>query len=92
MYLYAKINQVKLQSESKIFGKDEAQSRLFKQLGDRPPLCNLRPSSQRNIRSIINSIIASSLKEITSLMDRARLNTIATTHAGAWLRALPTQT
>ena len=83
------MNQVQLESESKIFGEDEAHACLLKQLGDRPPSCNLRKSSQRGIRSIINSILASSFKEVISLRDRARLNTIATTHAGAWLQALP---
>ena len=83
------MNEVQLESEFKIFGEDEAHARLLKQLGDRPPSCNLRSSSQRDIRSIINCILASSLKEVISLRDRARLNTMATIHAGAWLWALP---
>ena len=72
-----------------MFREEEAHACLLKQVGDRPMSFNLRTSSQRNIRSIISSILASSLKEIISLRDRARLNMIATTHAGAWLRALP---
>ena len=83
------MNQVQLESDSSIFGEDEAHAHLLKQLSDRPPLNNLRTSSQHNIRSIINSILAPSLKEVISLRDRARLNNIATIHAGAWLWALP---
>ena len=48
----SKMNQVQLKSEPKIFGEDEAHDRLLKQLDNRPPSCNLRTSSQCDIRSI----------------------------------------
>ena len=82
------MNQVQLESEFKIFWEDK-HTLVYSNNRYCPPSCNLRTSSHRDIRSIINSNLATSLKEVISLWDRARLNTIATTHAGAWLQALP---
>ena len=81
------------QEESRftVSGESEAHDRLYNKLGDCPSTINLATASQRDIENQINSIICSSLKEKVRLRDKARLNTIASVHAGAWLWALPTR-
>ena len=49
----------------------------------------LHPASQRSIQRALDSLSLTSLKASLCLRDQARLNTIASPHAGAWLRALP---
>ena len=46
-------------------------------------------TSQHQLQSLLDSTMWHSLKDKTSLRDRARLNTISAQHAGAWLRAIP---
>ena len=52
-----------------------------------PDLLHL--ASQRSIQRVLDSLSFTSLKASLCLRDQARLNTIASPHAGAWLRALP---
>ena len=49
----------------------------------------LHPASQRSIQWALDSLSYTSLVASLCLRDQARLNTIASPHAGAWLRALP---
>ena len=49
----------------------------------------LHSASQRSIQRALDSLSFTSLKASLCLRDQARLNTIASPHAGAWLRALP---
>ena len=46
-------------------------------------------TSQHQLQSLLDSTMWHSIKDNTSLRDRARLNTISAQHAGAWLRAIP---
>ena len=49
----------------------------------------LHSASQRSIQRALDSLSFTSLKASLCLRDQARLNTIASSYAGAWLRALP---
>ena len=49
----------------------------------------LHPASQCSIQRALDSLSFTSLKASLCLRDQARLNTIASPHAGAWLQALP---
>ena len=60
----------------------------------REQLCLILPdllhsASQRSIQRVLDSLSFTSLKASLCLRDQARLNTIASPYAGAWLRALP---
>ena len=60
----------------------------------REQLCLILPdllhsASQRSIQRALDSLSFTSLKASLCLRDQARLNTIASPYAGAWLRALP---
>ena len=44
---------------------------------------------QHHLQALLDSDLWSSLKDDSSLRDRARINTISAQHAGAWLSALP---
>ena len=52
-------------------------------------LPDLHSASQRSIQRALDSLSFTSFKASLCLRDQARLNTIASPHAGAWLRALP---
>ena len=52
-------------------------------------LPDLHSASQRSIQRALDSLSFTSLKASLCLRDQARLNTIASPSAGAWLRALP---
>ena len=45
--------------------------------------------SQRALQRQLDDALLSSLKDTSSLRDRARLNTESSVHAAAWLRAIP---
>ena len=46
---------------------------------------------QRALQLQLDVIYFQSLKDMSSVRDRARLNTISSAYAGAWLRAAPNQ-
>ena len=46
-------------------------------------------ATQRQIQSEFDSDLVKYLLNTANLRDRARLNSISTSHAGAWLRAIP---
>ena len=46
---------------------------------------------QKALQSQLDVIQLQSLKDMSSVRDRARLNTISSAYAGAWLRAVPNQ-
>ena len=48
-------------------------------------------SPRKALQSQLNVIYFQSLKDMSSVGDRARLNTISSAYAGAWLRAVPKQ-
>ncbi|XP_062511254.1 uncharacterized protein LOC134187153 [Corticium candelabrum] len=70
-------------------GENHARNILPKYLGSDTIPPNLTNASQRQIQSRIDSHLLSNLKEGFSLRDQARINTISTPHAGAWLKAIP---
>ena len=45
--------------------------------------------SQHQLQNLLDSALWSSLKDSTSIRDRARLDTISGQHTGTWLRAVP---
>ena len=52
-------------------------------------LLDFNNSTQRQIQSKLDADLFNCLLNNASLRDRARLNSISTPHAGAWLRAIP---
>ena len=70
-------------------GENHARNILPKYLGSDTIPPNLTNAWQSQIQSRIDSHLLSNLKEGFSLRDQARINTISTPHAGAWLRAIP---
>ena len=48
-------------------------------------------SIQKMLQAQIDYKICSSLKSDCSLRDCARLSTISSTHAGAWIKAIPNE-
>ena len=72
-------------------GEDEAHSRFRNIFADfyKEDLTDLSSMSQKSLQSWIECSIFASLKESRSLRDNARLNTVPSIHAAAWLRGNP---
>ena len=68
-------------------GEQVAHERLCQSIPD--TALKTEMTSQQSLQSMLDSGLSSSLKDSASIRDRARLNTICSQHAGAWLRALP---
>ena len=86
------VGTVSLSSSSITTGEDTANVTITSHLTD----CYVSPSNayglaQKALQAQIDDKLLSSLKDTCSLRDRARLNTVASTHAGAWLKAIPNQ-
>ena len=68
---------------------DEEEGILRAKLSVELPGINLNAASQRVLQSALDAKALSKCKESASIRDRARLNTLGTPLAGAWLRAIP---
>ena len=78
------------QSITLISGESEARTVLSSVLSDSDlSSIDLMTSTQRQLQSQLDSKLYSCLLATASIRDKARLNTISSPHAGAWLRAVP---
>ena len=68
---------------------DEEEGILREKLSVELPGINLNAASQRVLQSALDAKALSKCKESASIRDRVHLNTLGTTSAGAWLRAIP---
>ena len=68
-------------------GEQPARDLLQKLIPGHAPDPNI--DDQHHLQALLDSDLCSSLKDDSSLRDRARINTISAQHAGAWLSALP---
>ena len=72
-------------------GEVEAQDRFSELLASYGSTVSVDMStfSQRTLQAQLDNNLVASLKEESNLRDQARLNTVASPHASAWLRAIP---
>ena len=68
---------------------DEEEGILREKLSADLPGINLNAASQCVLQSALDAKALSKCKESASLRNRARLNTLGTPSAGAWLQAIP---
>ena len=70
-------------------GESVAYIHLLNSVGNSQLPFDVLSATQRQLQSHVNSKLFNSLQENASIREKARLNTISSEHAGAWLRAIP---